>query len=105
MNLSYDTTVVLFQLCLTHSLLDREMYCLSCLFFFVPLSLYFCFFHPESGRWISGVVETRCRIVNDDVGDRLEVIVDSTSVRDSVLGKVSPRLEGWQVPVDQLSER
>lgn len=56
-------------------------------------------------RWISGVVETRARIVNDDVGERLEVIVDDTSVRDSVLGKISPRLEGWRVPVDQLSER
>lgn len=61
--------------------------------------LFFCY------RWISGVVETRARIVNDDVGERLEVIVDDTSVRDSVLGKISPRLEGWRVPVDQLSER
>lgn len=51
------------------------------------------------------MVETRSRIVNDDVGDRLEVIVDNTRVVDSVLGKVSPRLEGWRVPVDQLSER
>lgn len=50
-------------------------------------------------------METRARIVNDDVGERLEVIVDDTSVRDSVLGKISPRLEGWRVPVDQLSER
>ena len=51
------------------------------------------------------MVETRSRIVNDDVGDRLEVIVDSTRVKESILGKISPRLEGWQVPVDQLSER
>ncbi|CAM9727564.1 unnamed protein product, partial [Sphacelaria rigidula] len=56
-------------------------------------------------RWVSGVVETRSRIVNDDVGERLEVIVDDTRVKDSILGKISPRLEGWRVPVDQLSER
>lgn len=56
-------------------------------------------------RWISGVVQTRSRIVNDDVGERLEVIVDDTKVVDSVLGKISPQLEAWRVPVDQLSER
>ncbi|CAM9173054.1 unnamed protein product [Pylaiella littoralis] len=56
-------------------------------------------------RWISGVVETRSKIVNDNVGDRLEVIVDDTRVSDSVLGKISPRLEELRVPVDQLSER
>lgn len=50
-------------------------------------------------------MQTRSRIVNDDVGDRLEVIVDDTKVVDSVLGKISPRLEAWRVPVDQLSER
>lgn len=56
-------------------------------------------------RLISGVVETRSRIVNDDVGDRLEVIVDDTKVVESLLGKISPQLEAWRVPVDQLSER
>lgn len=56
-------------------------------------------------RWISGVVETRSRIVNDDVGDRLEVIVDDTRVSESILAKISPRLEELRVPVDQLSER
>ncbi|CAN0442739.1 unnamed protein product [Ectocarpus sp. 12 AP-2014] len=59
---------------------------------------------PHS-RWISGVVETRSKIVNDDIGDRLEVIVDDTRVSDSILGKISPRLEEVRVPVDQLSER
>lgn len=66
------------------------------------MALDFTFFHD---RWISGVVQTRSRIVNDDVGDRLEVIVDDTKVVDSVLGKISPQLEAWRVPVDQLSER
>ncbi|CAM9297809.1 unnamed protein product [Scytosiphon promiscuus] len=56
-------------------------------------------------RWISGVVETRSKIVNDDTGERLEVIVDDTRVSDSILGKISPRLEEVRVPVDQLSER
>ncbi|CBJ48469.1 conserved unknown protein [Ectocarpus siliculosus] len=56
-------------------------------------------------RWISGVVETRSKIVNDDIGDQLEVIVDDTRVSDSILGKISPRLEEVRVPVDQLSER
>lgn len=61
--------------------------------------------HVVSSRWISGVVETRSKIVNDDIGDRLEVIVDDTKVSDSILGKISPRLEEVRVPVDQLSER
>lgn len=56
-------------------------------------------------RWISGVVETRSKVVNDDIGDRLELIVDDTRVSDSILGKISPRLEELRVPVDQLSER
>lgn len=56
-------------------------------------------------RWISGVVETRSKVVNDDIGDRLELIVDDTRVSDSILGKISPRLEDVRVPVDQLSER
>eukprot|EP00903_Cladosiphon_okamuranus_P009349 g8915.t1 len=56
-------------------------------------------------RWISGVVETRSKIVNDSIGDRLELIVDDTRVSDSILGKISPRLENMRVPVDQLSER
>lgn len=51
------------------------------------------------------MVETRSRIVNEDIGDRLEIIVGDTRVVDSVLGKISPRLEQWRVPVDQLSER
>lgn len=51
------------------------------------------------------MVETRSRIVNDDVGERLEVIVDDTRVTESVLSKISPRLEKWSVPIDQLSER
>ncbi|CAM9270202.1 unnamed protein product [Discosporangium mesarthrocarpum] len=56
-------------------------------------------------RWISGVVETRSRIVNGNIAEQLEVIVDKTGVRDSTLGKINPILEDWKVPVDQLSER
>lgn len=51
------------------------------------------------------MVETRSKIVNDNIGDRLELIVDDTRVSDSILGKISPRLEEMRVPVDQLSER
>lgn len=50
-------------------------------------------------------METRSKIVNDDIGDRLELIVDNTRVSDSILGKISPGLEDVRVPVDQLSER
>lgn len=57
------------------------------------------------GRWISGVVETRAKIVNEDIGERMEVIVDETRVRDSSLARISPLLERVSVPVEQLSER
>lgn len=57
------------------------------------------------GRWISGVVETRARIVNDDVEERMEVIVDGTRVQDSVLAKINPQLENVVFPVGQVAER
>ncbi|CAM9930956.1 unnamed protein product [Phaeothamnion confervicola] len=56
-------------------------------------------------RFFNGVIETRARIVNTDIGERLDVIVESTGIKDSTLGRVSRQLEEWRLPLDRVFER
>ncbi|CAM9235419.1 unnamed protein product [Chrysoparadoxa australica] len=56
-------------------------------------------------KYLKGYVETKALILNDDIAQRLEVLVESSGITESTLGKLSPRLENWSVPLDWISER